>query len=116
MVMKAQIPAQGLMLQGDYGKSKNFKVECDCGSEDHAAYMWIEVAEDKEVPDVEVSFYVRTWTPLWEGGVMSRIKAAYEIIFKGVHKQEHHMLLSKQSALNFAETIKKTVKEMEGKK
>ena len=45
-----------------------------------------------------------------------RLRAVYEILFKGVHKQEHHMLLNKQSALNFAETIKQTVKEFERKK
>lgn len=115
MVTKAQTPAQGIMLQGDFGKSKNFKVECDCSSDDHAVYMWIEVGEDKDVPDVEVSFYVRTWTPLWEGGWLGRLKAVYEILFKGVHKQEHHMLLNKQSAINFADAIKNTVKEMEKK-
>jgi len=113
--MKAQKPAQGIMLQGDFGNSKNFKVECDCSSDDHSVYMWIEVSEDKDIPDVEVSFYVKTWTPVWQGWGQ-RLKAVYEILFKGVHRQEHHMLLNKQSALNFAETIKQTVKEMEGKK
>lgn len=120
MVIKAQTPAQGILLQGDYGNSKNFKVECDCSSEDHAVYMWIELNEtDPYFQEIDVSFYVRTWTPLWEDGIKgiyNRVKAAFEILFKGVHKQEHHMLLNKQSALNFAETIKKTVEELEEKK
>ena len=110
--MKYQKPAQGILLQGDFGDSKNFKVECDCSSEDHSVYMWIEVNKDQDIPDVEVSFYVRTWTPCWRGW-KERLIAVYEILFKGVHKQEHHMLLNKQSALNFAETIKRTVKELE---
>lgn len=110
--MKAQKPAQGIMLQADFGKSKNFKVECDCSSDDHSVYMWIEVSEDKEVQDVEVSFYVNTWTPTWRGWGQ-RLKAVYEILFKGVHKQEHHMLLSKQSGLNLAKTIESTVREMD---
>jgi len=41
------------------------------------------------------------------------LKAVYEILFKGVHKQEHHMLLDKQSALNLAAAIESTVKELE---
>ncbi len=110
--MKYQKPAQGILLQGDFGDSKNFKVECDCSGEDHSVYMWIEVNKDQDIPDVEVSFYVHTWTPCWRGW-KERLKAVYEILFKGVHKQEHHMLLNKQSALNFAETIKRTVKELE---
>lgn len=114
--MKAQKPAQGIMLQNDFGDSKNFKVECDCSSDDHAVYMWIEVDKDDDVNDVEVSFYVTTWTKEFWRNWPARLRAVYDILVKGVHKQEHHMILNKQSALNFAETIKQTVKEMEGKK
>jgi hypothetical protein len=115
MVTKAQQPAEGISLTGDYGDAKNFRVDCDCGSDDHSAHMWIEVAKDPDIPDVEVSFYVTTWTPLWKGWG-TRLRAVYEILFKGVHKQEHHMLLRKQSAINFAHAILDTVKEMEKKK
>lgn len=115
MVTKAQTPAQGIMLQGEYSDSKNFKVECDCSSDDHAVFMWIEVSQDDDIPDVEVSFYVRTWTAIIDGGWLGRLKAAYDVLVKGVHKQEHHMILNKQSAINFADAIKNTVKEMEKK-
>lgn len=115
MDIKYQKPAQGIMLQGDYENSKNFKVECECSSEDHSVFMWIEVAEDKDIPEIEVSFYVKTWTPLW-GGWRDRLKAVYQILFKGLHRQEHHMILNQQSALNFAETIKQTIKEIQDKK
>ena len=112
--MKAQVPAQGISLDNDWGDAKVFNVECDCSSDDHAVKMWIEVQRDEDIPDVEISFYVTTWTPLWQGW-RQRLKAVYEILVKGVHKQEHHMLLNKQSAINFAEAIKSTVKEMEKK-
>jgi hypothetical protein len=113
--MKAQKPAQGIMLQGEYGNSKNFKVECDCSSDDHAVYMWIEVQRDEDIPDVEVSFYVTTWTKEFWKNWPARLKAVWDIIVHGVHKQEHHMLLNKQSALNFAAAIQNTVKDMEKK-
>jgi len=113
--MKAQTPAQGISIDKDFGDAKVFNVECDCTSDDHAVKMWIEVKGDKDVHDVDVSFYVTTWTPAW-GDWGKRLKAVYEILFKGVHRQEHHLLLDKQSALNFAETIKDTVKELEEKK
>lgn len=112
--MKAQRPAQGISLEKDFGDAKVFNVECDCSSDDHAAKMWIEVQQDKDIPDVEVSFYVTTWTPVWSGWG-SRLRAVYDILINGVHKQEHHMLLNKQAALNFAEAIKNTVKELEKK-
>jgi len=110
--MKAQAPAQGISIEKDFGDARVFNVECDCSSDDHAVKMWIEVQRDKDVPDVEVSFYVTTWTPAWSDW-RKRLKAVYEILFKGVHKQEHHLLLDNQSALNFAEAIKNTVKELE---
>jgi hypothetical protein len=114
--MKVQKPAEGIMLVREYANSKNFKVECDCTSDDHAVYMWIEVSEDKEIPEVEVSFYVTTWTREFWKNWAARLRAVYDILFKGVHKQEHHMLLNKQAALNFADAIKRTVKEMEDTK
>lgn len=113
-MIKTQEPAQGIMLQGDYGNSKNFKVECECASDDHAAHMWIELSKDNDIPMVEVSFYVTAWTPTC-GGWREKLKAVYEILFKGSYKQEHHMLLNKQSALNFAAAIERTIKELENK-
>jgi len=113
--MQAQTPAVGISLEKDFGDAKVFNIECDCTSDDHAAKMWIEVQRDRDIPDVEVSFYVTTWTPVWSNWG-KRLTAVYDILFKGVHKQEHHMLLNKQSALNFAEAIKNTIKEMEEKK
>lgn len=114
--MKTQVPAQGIMLQGDYGDSKNFKIDCDCTSADHAVYMWIEVQRDPDIQDVEVSFYVTTWTREFWQNWPARLRAVWDILVHGVHKQEHHMVLNKQSAINFAEAIKTTVKELEGKK
>ncbi len=110
--MTPQKPAQGIMQTGDYVGAKSFQVACDCGSDDHAAKMWIEVQSDKDFPSVEVSFYVTTWTPIW-GSWRERLRALYEILFTGVHKQEHHLILDKQSAINFADAIKTTVKELE---
>jgi hypothetical protein len=112
--MRAQTPAQGISLEKDFGDAKVFNVECDCTSDDHAVKMWIEVQRDADIPDVEVSFYVTTWTPAWQNWG-KRLIAVYEILFKGVHKQEHHMLLDKQSAINFAIAIINTVDEIEKK-
>jgi hypothetical protein len=110
-----QRPAQGISLDKDFGDAKVFNVECDCSSDDHAVKMWIEVQRDQDIPDVEVSFYVTTWTKNFWSNWPARIRAVYDILFKGVHKQEHHMLLNKQSALNFAEAIKDTIDELDKK-
>jgi hypothetical protein len=113
--MKAQSPAQGISVDKDFGDTKIFNVECDCSQDDHAVKMWIEVQRDQDIPDVEVSFYVTTWTREFWKDWPARLKAVYEILVKGVHKQEHHMLLNKQTALNFADAIQNTIKDLEKK-
>lgn len=112
--MKAQKPAQGISIDNDYGDARVFNIECDCSSDDHAVKMWIEINKDQDIPDVEVTFYVNTWTP-WFSGWQERIVAALNMLFKGVHKQQHSMLLNRQSALNFAEAIKSTVRDLDPK-
>jgi hypothetical protein len=111
--MKPQTPAQAISVDKDWGDAKVFNVECDCSSDDHAVKMWIEVQRDTDIPDVEVSFYVTTWTKNFWKDLPARLGAVYDILVKGVHKQEHHMLLNKQSAINFAHTILNTVKELD---
>lgn len=112
--MKAQKPAQGISIDADYDNARVFNVECDCTADDHAVKMWIEVNRDQDIPDVEVTFYVTTWTP-WFSRWQERVGAALNILFKGVHKQQHSMLLNQQSALNFAEAIKSTVRDLGSK-
>lgn len=111
--MKAQQPARGIAVIGEYPNAKNYHIECDCGSADHSVKMWIEINKDQDIPDVELSFYVTTWTEnFWENWP-ARLQAVWDILFKGVHKQEHHMLLDKQSAFNLARTIERTVRELD---
>ena len=113
--MRAQRPAEGISVERDFGDARVFNVECDCTNDDHAVKMWIEVQRDRDIPDVEVSFYVTTWTAKFWGGWPQRLRAVWDILVHGVHKQEHHMLLNKQSAVNFANAIVETVKDLNSK-
>ena len=110
--MIKQNPAQGISVDSDYGDAKVFNVECDCSSDDHAIKMWIEVNRDVDIPDVEITFYVSTWTP-WFKNIWERINVAANVLFLGIHRQQHSMLLNKQSATNFAHAILDTVNELE---
>ena len=111
--MNSQKPAKGIMLTNEWKDAKSFHIECDCSATDHAVQMWIEVQRDPIIPDVELSFYVTTWTREFWKDWPTRLRAVWDILVKGVHKQEHHMLLNKQSALNLAEAINSTVKELD---
>ena len=112
--MKYQTPAQGIMQTGDWKDAKSFHIECECTDSNHAVNMWIEVDGDKDIQDVQVGFYVDTWTPFWDTK-FNRFKAAWNILVKGINRQEHHILLNKQAALNFAGAITETVKQLENK-
>lgn len=114
-MMKPQKPAKGIMLTSEWSDSKAFHVECDCTDPDHAVDMWIEVEADDDLKDtISVSFYVKTTNEVWREGY-SRLRAVWDILTKGVHTQSNNLLLNKQSALNFAEAIKTTVKDLETK-
>lgn len=105
-------PLRGIMETSDWGDAKTFRVSCDCHDPEHDVNMWIEVDGDADTKDVQVAFYVDTWTPFWDKK-FNRFKAAWDILFKGVHRQQHHMILSKKAALNFADAIADTVLELD---
>lgn len=110
--MKPQKPAMGISQTANYSEAKAFKIECDCHSSDHAVNMWIEVDGDSETEDVQVAFYVDTWTPFWVKG-FSRFKTAWNILVYGINRQEHHLILAPQAALNLAEVLKTTVTQLD---
>ena len=111
--MKTQTPAEGIMLSHAWLGAKTYHIECDCTDPDHAVEMWIEAEADQDLTDtVSVTFYVKTTNQYWREGY-SRLRAVWDILTKGVHTQSNNLLLSKQAALNFAEVIKTTVKELE---
>jgi hypothetical protein len=43
--LKAQAPAEGILLRKDYGDAKVYQVVCECGDCDHSHNVWVE-AED----------------------------------------------------------------------
>ena len=113
--MKAQPPAKGIMFNADFGNSQTYTIACDCQDGDHQVHMWIELASDNDLKDVELTFYVNTTTPFWKPG-FSRVKAAWDILVKGYREDQHTLILNKQAALNVASTINKVVEELEGTK
>ena len=112
---KPQVPAEGISLLSEFKDAAVFRADCECSTSEHSIMAWIEVAKEADDDSrVEVSFYVTTWAPIWAGW-RQRLKAVYEILFKGEHRQEHHLILTNQAGLNLANAISKTVKKLEKK-
>lgn len=98
-------------MSSEWKDATSYHIQCDCQSPDHAVNMWIEVNNDKDTRDVELTFYVETWTPFWEKA-FSRIKCAWDVLVYGVNRQQHCLILNEQAALNLAKVIETKVKEL----
>lgn len=132
--MKAQTPAEGILKSKDYGDSIWYKVVCGCGQPDHE--LTVEVEADESGVSVNTYATVKTnywsdavekrydidnvwlqefdWT--WKGWVNSlcrKAKLTWNLWTKGYIQAETTILMSKQQALNYAETLKSAVKDVE---
>lgn len=109
--METQSPAVGIMQSGEWKDAKSFIVGCDCHAPEHQVHTWIEVDRDSECRDITVTFFVNTTTPFWRDG-FNRVKAAWNVLWRGYDEQEHCLILREQAALNFAGAITESVKEL----
>jgi flagellar hook-basal body complex protein FliE len=104
--MKSQKPAEGILKTYDWGDSKVYKVTCDCGADDHTHDVWVE-ADDC---NVSVQIYVHVKTPWWG---INRFQQIWTLLTKGYLQHETVLTMSDQQALNYAETLKSAIRDVE---
>ena len=104
--MKMQIPAEGIMKTNDWGDSKVYRIACNCGDENHNHNMWIEADEH----DIIVTIYTTCKTNYWS---KTRWYHIWTLLTKGYIDTESTVCLSKQQALNYAETLKSSITDVE---
>jgi hypothetical protein len=105
--MKMQIPAEGIMQTNDWGDSKVYRIACNCGDENHNHNMWVE-ADDC---DIVVTIYTTGKTNFWS---KTRWYHIWTLLTKGYIDTESAVHLNKQQALNYAETLKSAITDVEG--
>jgi hypothetical protein len=105
MDLTAQIPAQGILKRNDYGNSKCYQIVCECGSPDHDHSLWVEA----DSHSITVTVYTTTKSKWWS---MSRWKKMWTLLTKGYIEYEADLIMNEQQALNYAETLKKAVKDV----
>jgi hypothetical protein len=132
--MKAQTPAEGILKTNDFGNSKWYRVVCGCGQPDHELTVDVEADEMgvsvNTYATVKTDYWTETvkkrydidnpylqeldWTvkDIWNGFV-TRLKLTWAVWIKGYLKCETTTLMSKQQALNYAETLKGAIKDVE---
>ena len=104
--MIVQIPAEGIMKTNDWGDSKVYRVACNCGDENHNHNMWVE-ADDC---DISVTIYTTGKTNYWS---KTRWYHIWTLLTKGYIDTESTVCLTKQQALNYAETLKSAIEDLE---
>jgi hypothetical protein len=108
--MKPQYPAEGVMTQDSFGNYKQIVVACHCSDPTHSAHIYIAADDDDDC--VTVNFSVETDYHCWAGW-KDRLRAAYDILFRGSSVRHHDLLLSKQAALNMAHALAVSIEEVE---
>lgn len=132
--MKAQLPAEGILKTHDWGNSKWYHVVCGCGQPDHSLIVEVEADEC----GINVNTYVTVKTDHWTesakkrydienpylqeldwavkdiwNGLVSRLKLTWNVWTKGYVQCETTIAMSEQQALNYAETLKSAVKDVQ---
>lgn len=101
-----QPPAEGILKHNDWGDSKVYRVTCECGSADCDHNVWVE-AEDT---GVTVTIYTTTRTNFWS---KTRWYHIWTLLTKGYIDTESTVCLKSQGALNYAETLKSAIEDVE---
>ena len=104
--MKAQKPAEGILLNKDFGDAKSYTVVCECGCGDHEHKIWVEAEDDWQVT---VNTYTAQKTNWWS---KTRWRHIWQLLTKGYVEYEACIIMNEQQALNYAETLKQAIQDV----
>jgi hypothetical protein len=110
--MTIEIPATGICKQQGWENTHVYHVNCSCTDGDHAVQTWIEIEPDADIPEVAVTFYVQAHYPSWRG-FFRRLGDAWQILLGNPLTRSHGLLLEKQTAINFAAAINRSIEELD---
>jgi hypothetical protein len=132
--MKAQEPAEGILIRRSFGDAKSYAVECECGCGEHTHHVWVEADDCGVTVQTFIELKTDWWTEnvekrydidnkalqefdwFWKGlwnSFCTRLRLTSDIWLHGYAKYEGTICMSKQQALNYSETLKKAVKDVE---
>ena len=104
--MNAQVPAEGIMKTNDWGDSKVYKIDCECGDQTHNHNVWVE-ADDS---GIVVTIYTTGKTNYWS---KTRWYHIWTLLTKGYIDTESSVHLTKQQALNYSATLKNAIEDLD---
>lgn len=132
--MKAQKPAEGILITHDWGDAKMYHVNCSCGNDDDSIQIGVEVTANDhsievchfttqktdywteavkpryDIDNVWLQEFDWFWKGLWNG-FCTRLRLTKNIWFDGYLKYQSTTIMTEQQTLNYAETLKSAVKD-----
>lgn len=104
MDLTYQEPAEGILKNNDWGDSKEYKIACSCGADDHNHTVFVEADQY----DISVTIYTRSRSD-WR---VNRFRKIWQLLTKGYVEQEVSISLTSQQALNYADTLKNAMEDI----
>ena len=132
--MKAEKPAEGILKRNDFRNSKWYQVVCGCGQPYHDHNFEVEADECGVNVNIYATMKTDYWTEtvekrydiesewqqefdwFWKdlvNGTIRKLKLTWELWTTGAVTSETTIHMSKQQALNYAETLKSAIKDVE---
>jgi hypothetical protein len=137
-MMTPQTPAEGISLRRDFGDSKFYQIDCTCGNDEDSIEFEVTLEVDKDMNEVALSMYTTQTTDWWTekfkvnysinnpvleyfywkwmsfwNGLYTRLRLTKNIWIDGQVKYQSATYMTKQQTLNFAETLKTALPEVE---
>jgi hypothetical protein len=104
--MKAETPAEGIVKRHDWGDSMVYNVPCTCGDNEHSHDVWIE----KDDTGVVVNIHTIVKSQWWK---INRLQVIWRLLTRGYAEYETSLIMTEQQALNYAETLKTAIKDVQ---
>jgi hypothetical protein len=105
--MEPQSAAQGIMQTDEFDDALAYKVVCSCGHNAHEHNVWVEIEPD--INEISVTVYTRLsskqgfWRNIWQ------------LFTKGYIEMETSLLMNRQQALNYSETLRSAIAHLSEK-
>lgn len=102
-----QVPAVGIMLQGEWKNATSYMIPCECSDPDHAQYCWIEADSDH---GITVTTYTTQTLPIWS--TTDRLKLIWKLLTGKSVTYDATLVLNEQAAVNYASALTTTMDNM----
>jgi hypothetical protein len=96
---------------GEYQDAKMYRVACQCSDNHHDVDVWVELQADREVQEIEVTFYKELYTPFWNKG-FNRFIEAWNVLVHGHSRHSGTLIMNEKTAEVFCDSLKFSINDL----